>query len=164
VKQASLPQSAEMTILRQSNKVRRHMAMMTLVLLILLPFAAFASMILVAAFASDSPPDGVANGTARVAVLGLPILLLVWGVRLLSRLREGFTASTRRRLFAFYVGLVAYCGAWMVVPWSHGDTSFVLMPPSGVLVITLFIAIPAFATMFTNEEIAEVGSSDGGQH
>jgi hypothetical protein len=143
-----------MTILRQSTKVRRHMAMMTLVLLIMLPFSAFSTMLLVAAFASNSPPDGVEHGAAIVAILGIPILLLIWGFRLLSRLRAGFTASTRRRLFTFYVALLAYCGAWMAVPWSRGDTSFVLMPPSGVLIVTLFIAIPAFATMLTDEETA----------
>jgi len=131
------------------------MAMMTLVLLILLPFAAFAAMILVAAFASNSPPDCVAHGVALVAVLGIPILLLVWGFRLLSRLRVGFTTSTRRWVFTFYVALLAYCGGWMAVPWSHGDTSFVLMPPSVVLIVTLIIAIPALATMLTNHEEGE---------
>ena len=131
------------------------MAMMAVVLLILLPFAGFAAMLLVAAFASTSPPDGVAQGAALACVLGIPILLLVWGFRLLSRLREGFTASTRRRVFIFYISLLAYCGAWMALPWSRNGTRFVIFPLPEVFVITMIVAVPAVATMFTNEEVAE---------
>jgi hypothetical protein len=151
-----------MNILRQSKKVRRHIAMMTLVLLMLLPFVASATMLAVMVITSGTP-EGIAQRTLIVAILSLPIVFLVWGALLLSHLGNGFISSIRKRLFTFYVTLLAYCGAWMAVPWSYGDTTFVLLPPPGVLIVTLLLAIPSFATMLTHEDFSEqAGTSNGG--
>lgn len=148
-----------MRILKQSSKVNRHMAMLVIVLMILLPFAGLAAIVLIAALFGGSPPDDLREGIAVVGLLGSPAVLLTWGVRILSRIRDGFTRSTRRILFAFYSSLLAYCGFWMAVPWSHsGGTEFILFPPLLTLTLLLIIAIPAILTMITNHEEAAQGA------
>lgn len=150
-----------MNILGQSVKVRRHMAMLTIVLLILSPFALFATLLLAAAFSSGSPPDGFWNGMMLVGLLITPALILVAGVVLLARMRAGFTPSTRRRLFGFYVCLLAYCGIWLAGSGTHGGNRFTIFDLPSVLAICLIVATPAFVTMFTTQESEQAAAGDG---
>ena len=87
-----------------------------------------------------------------VGLLGAPVSMWMIGFFLLARIRAGFTHSTRKRLFAYYVCLLAYCGFWLAGSGSHDGVRFTLFHLPSVLAISLVISIPAFVTMFTKPE------------
>jgi hypothetical protein len=142
----------KMNILGQSAKVRRHMAMLTIVLMLMSPFVLFSTVLMVSSFFSAAPPEGSWEGIALIGSLGIPISMWVFGFFLLAKIRAGFTHSTRKRLFAFHVCLWAYCSIWLTVPvWLSDERStlFELLPYQA---ISLVISVPSFVTMFTKPE------------
>lgn len=128
------------------------MATLAISLLLLLVPAILSTLLLIAALSSDTPPPGIGNKTALITLLGIPATLLVTGCFLLSKVRAGITAPTRKRLFAFYTLLLAYCGFWLVAPISKEGTSIPIFDLPAVLSITLIIAIPSFLTIFTKPD------------
>lgn len=139
------------------------MVMLTIVLFILLPFAGLALLLVAAAIFSDGAKGDFLNRLGIVAICSVPSIFLAWGFRVLSRLRDGFSASARRRLLVFYTLLLAYCGLWMV-PWSHNGEQFMMFAIYDIMIIVALLSIPIFATMFTNnnQEAENVVSGNGG--
>ena len=136
------------------------MVMLTIVLFILLPFAAL-SLAFVAGAIFAHGTGSTLNRLVLVVIFSIPPLLWGWGFRVLSRLRNGFTASARRRLLVFYTLLLAYCGMWMVSPISHDHSEkFMLFGIFEVVIIVGILSIPIFATLFTKPNQAEQVTSE----
>ena len=140
------------------------MVMLTIALFILLPFAGLALLLVAAAIFADGAKGDILNRLGIVAICSVPSILLGWGFRVLSRLRDGFSASARRRLLVFYTLLLAYCGLWMVFPWSRNGEKFMMFGISDIMIIVALLSIPIFATMFTNNNQEAEQAVHGNTH
>jgi hypothetical protein len=110
----------------------------------------------------DGTKGDILNRLGIVAICSVPSILLSWGFRVLSQLRFGFSKSARRQLLAFYNLLLAYCGLWMVFPWFRDGEQFMMFGISDIMIIVALLSIPIFATMFTNNNLAEQDAAPNG--
>jgi uncharacterized membrane protein YhdT len=136
----------------QEMKRKLHRILVGLSLLVILPGALLARLVLIGAIGS-----GIQEGFSATIFLALPLLILPslmgwWGVRLVFRLYGRFSRRLRKEAL-FYHGLtLCYCSIWLVSTATRDGSSFPLFGLGERIVGICLLSIPLLIALLTNPE------------
>lgn len=134
-------------------KQKAQQVILVILCVVLSPCALLALLWVFAALSSAASEKDVSEAAMVVPWLLLGISLPVFDVLLLRRISKvGYERRTRRLLFAFYCGVMLYCGIWAASPIRIDDRTYALFSPAQFVAVLVFLAFPAVFTMLAREE------------
>jgi len=134
-------------------KRKLHRILVGLSLLVLLPGALFALVVLIAAIGSGFQKNFSGPNILALPFLILPSVIGWWGLRLVFRLYGRFNKQIRKEVMLYHGSILCYCGTWLVTTGSYnGGSSFPIFGLQERVFGVALLSVPLLITLFTNPE------------
>ena len=149
---------------RHKMKRKLHRILVGLSLLVILPGAFLALIVLIEAIGS-----GFQKSFSGANILALPFLILPsflgwWGLKLVFKLYGQFSRRIRKDVLLYHGLTLCYCGMWLVSTASHnGGSSFAIFGLQERIIGICLLSAPLLVALFTNPEETNQESQPGPQ-